>query len=650
MYTKMMPLYAIDTAGQLDPFLHREWLLTNGTGAFASSTLLGCNTRRYHSLLCATLTPPVGRYNMLSRVGEMISLPAENDTTWELGTNQFREHFHPRGYQHLQRFELDETARWLYRVDDMEIAKEFLLCWGRNVCGIQYTINPGKHRMRLELLPFLAMRDFHALRHGIDAQFQEHAWAGHTSITEHALQMLLSSDVAMWQSKPSWWYDHYYPIEAHRGMDHLEDLWNPGRFVFETDKPTSVTLWASSEPIDKPDWDTELELRRKSLAQAQGRLAVSGSDVGRRLTRSAVDFVVQRKTPTGEPGTSILAGFPWFADWGRDTMIALPGLLLSTGRFEQARQVLSVFAQYVSEGMIPNRFDDYDGPPHYNTADASLWFIHAVHEYLRLSGDRQTAEQKLLPACRQIIEGYSKGTRFGIHMDQTDGLIMQGDASTQLTWMDAKCDGITFTPRQGKAVEINALWYNALKLLGEEALADRVRQSFVKAFWVSPFRGLYDVINGDQKDGAIRPNQIFAVSLPHSPLDLDQQLAVVEVVRRELLTPYGLRTLAASDPRYCPRFEGSPCQRDGAYHNGTVWPWLIGPFLEAYLKTHDHSPAAIDQAKQWLQPLIAHLDDGACINQIAEVYDADPPHRPGGCCAQAWSVAEVLRMAVALGM
>jgi predicted glycogen debranching enzyme len=410
-------------------------------------------------------------------------------------------------------------------------------------------------------------------------------------------------------------------------------------------------MWASSEPIDQPDWEREMTLRRDSLARAQGSVAAATTtDVVRRLARSAADFVVARKTPDGKDGTTILAGYPWFADWGRDTMIAMPGLLLATGRFEQARQVLVVFADYVSQGMIPNRFDDYGGQPHYNTVDASLWFIHAVHEYLRLSGDRQSGEQKLLPACRQIIDGYRQGTRFGIHMDQADGLITQGDASTQLTWMDAKHDGVTFTPRQGKAVEINALWYHALRLMGETAMADRAGQSFRKAFWISPFRGLYDVAGGDRQDTALRPNQIFAASLPNSPLDAGQQRAVVEVVRRELLTPYGLRTLAASDPRYCPRFEGPARQRDAAYHNGTVWPWLIGPFLEAYLKANEHSAAARVQARQWLSPLLAHLDEGDCINQVCEVYDGDAPQRPGGCFAQAWSVAEVLRLAVMLGM
>ena len=365
--------------------------------------------------------------------------------------------------------------------------------------------------------------------------------------------------------------------------------------------------------------------------------------------RAANDFVVLRRAPDGSDGTSIIAGYPWFGDWGRDTMISLPGLLFTPGRFQQARQVLSVFASYVSEGMIPNVFDDYTNEPHYNTVDASLWFIHAAFEYRRLSNDEHTFNSTLLPACRAILEGYRKGTRFHIGMDESDCLVTQGDATTQLTWMDAKYDGVVFTPRHGKAVEINALWYHALLLMGEVELARKAAESFRRAFWISPFRGLRDVVDGPRRDTSIRPNQIFAVSLPHSPLNDDQQRAVVEVVRRELLTPMGLRTLSASDPRYRGAYRGPQRLRDEAYHNGTVWPWLIGPFLDAYLRVNQRSPAAQEQARQWLRPLIGQMDE-YCIGQIHEICEGDAPHRPVGCFAQAWSVAEVLRLAVELGM
>ncbi|HMB94575.1 MAG TPA: amylo-alpha-1,6-glucosidase, partial [Tepidisphaeraceae bacterium] len=313
-------------------------------------------------------------------------------------------------------------------------------------------------------------------------------------------------------------------------------------------------------------------------------------------------------------------------------------------------RVLSLFAEYVSEGMIPNKFDDYSNEPSYNTVDASLWFIHACFEFQKAGGDSQLFEQSLLPACHAIVDGYRKGTRFHIKMDADDGLITQGDPSTQLTWMDAKCNNVTFTPRQGKAVEINALWYNALRLLNIAELTAKVQQSFVKTFWISPFRGLVDCEHANVRDAKIRPNQIFAVSLPHSPLNGDQQHAVVEVVRRELLTPFGLRTLSPSDPQFHAKYIGDQFHRDEAYHNGTIWPWLIGAFLEAYLKVNKRSDAAMAQAKQWLAPLLGAMDNQGCIGQIAEIYEAAPPHRPVGCCAQAWSVAEVLRIASQLEM
>jgi predicted glycogen debranching enzyme len=324
-------------------------------------------------------------------------------------------------------------------------------------------------------------------------------------------------------------------------------------------------------------------------------------------------------------------------------------LFLHTRRFDEARQALSVFAQYISEGMIPNRFDDYNNQPSYNTVDASLWFIHAAFEYQRLSRDSDFFEKVLRPACHAIVQGYTQGTRWHIKVDPTDGLLNQGDAGTQLTWMDAKCNGVCFTPRQGKAVEINALWYHALRLIGDTARADLVAESFRKSFWLNPFRGLADVVNGSVRDTAMRPNQIFAVSLPNSPLTRPQQEAVVEAVRRELLTPVGLRSLAKSDPNYHGRYSGPMWERDAAYHNGTIWAWPLGAFLDAYLKVHDRSEQAVAQARRWLEPLLQTMNEG-CIGQIGEIFEGDEPHRGVGCFAQAWSVAEALRLAVELGM
>ncbi|MFI4854061.1 MAG: amylo-alpha-1,6-glucosidase, partial [Phycisphaerales bacterium JB065] len=358
-------------------------------------------------------------------------------------------------------------------------------------------------------------------------------------------------------------------------------------------------------------------------------------------------------------------GYPWFADWGRDTMIALPGLLLVTGRHEDAMSTLRTYARHVSEGMIPNRFDDYGGPPHYNTVDASLWFHHAAAEYLRASGDEAGYREELLPALLEIITGYTRGTRFGIGVDEADGLVFAGDDTTQLTWMDAKRDENVFTPRHGKAVEINALWFNALRstaaamrMVGADgakadeldAMAGRVRESFNAAFLDGPGGGLIDCLRPNGNGGwdatdELRPNQLFAVSLPHSPLDAEAKQRVVAVCKEKLLTPMGMRTLSPDHPRYRPHFTGDMMSRDDAYHNGTVWPWLIGPMAEATLRAGGFTAEAKREARAMIEPLIKTMESG-CLGQICEVSDADKPRLEQGCIAQAWSVAEVLRIGV----
>ena len=655
---------SIETYGELSPYLSFEWLLTNGIGGFSASSVVDCNTRRYHGVLCAALNPPVGRVISVNRLGEVITLDGKSDKTIRTSVSQFHDTIFPRGDQYLRRFELGETAKWHYAVEDISMTRELLLCWGKNVVGLRYTVKtPPSRSVQLQLLPFVGLRDFHGLRSSSNAYFGVNSGPRIASVSEGSLSVYVQSDAGLFDAKSDWWYRHTYSVEAERGQDNSEDLFVPGSFNHDMSGDGQITLWISVEPIALPDWDKELAYRiansnpgkitasnspTSSAAAASSTAALPYTAVSR-LLRAAADFVVTRKTPDGTTGKTVVAGYPWFADWGRDTMISLPGLFLTTQRFTEAAQVLSVFAQYTREGMIPNRFDDYSNEPCYNTVDASLWFIHSVYEYLRLSGDRKTFETQLLPACQQIIDGYSKGTRFSIKMDPADSLISSGDASTQLTWMDAKCNGIAFTPRQGKAVEINALWYNALKLMGKNDLAEKVAASFQKQFWNSYERGCFDVVNEYGRDGQIRPNQIFAASLPHSPLSAEQRIVVVEVVRRELLTPYGLRTLARGEHNYQGRYTGDQMRRDQAYHNGTVWPWLIGAFLEAYVNSKNKSPDAIAQARLWLKPLLDSMDRG-CIGQIAEIFDGDEPHRPVGCFAQAWSVAEVLRLAVMLGV
>jgi predicted glycogen debranching enzyme len=671
-----MALHSIDTFGQLEPFNQREWLLTNGLGGYAASAVVGCNIRKYHGLLIAATKPPVGRIATLSRLGEMLVFDDDPSHPHELAVNQFRDSVHPHGERYLQRFELGDTATWHYNVDGVAVTKELLIPWKMNAAGIRYTIDPGSRAFEFRVWPFFAMRDFHSTRHANGYDLPNEIRDDGVTVTVDGQSLHVRGDRAIFVKEPCWWYGHVYPIETERGQDDSEDLFTPGRWTLRVTGKTVLTIWATLDVESKLDWSAEL-LRRKAAIESASRVGMpverqrnvgAGASGGEpsstivKLARAANDFVVDRTSPDGKDGTSIIAGYPWFADWGRDTFISLPGLLLATGRFEDAKRVLSVFARYVSDGMIPNRFDDYSNEPHYNTVDASLWFIHAAHEYLRHSNDRATFDAILKPACRAILDGYRRGTRFGIRMDEADSLITQGDAHTQLTWMDAKCGDVAFTPRQGKPVEINALWYHALVLMGETELADKVRQSFTRAFWISPFRGLADVVElverpspgiatpGHYKrDNSIRPNQIFAASLPNSPLTREQQHAVVEAVRRELLTPVGLRTLPRGDAKYHGRYSGPQVVRDEAYHNGTIWAWLMGGFLEAYLRVHDRSAESLAQARRWLSPLIDTLDEG-CIGQISEIFEADEPHRPVGCFAQAWSVAEVLRLAVELGM
>lgn len=641
--------YAIQTHGQLGRFIEREFLLTNGTGAFAGSSILGCNTRRYHGLLMAATLPPVGRTATVNRIGEVLRLDGKREM-FELSINQFpgANNFHPRGDKYLQRFELDHTARWFYDVDGVRVRKELQLLWQRNVAVVRYGIDPAGRRVQLELLPFVALRDFHALRRG-KSNFDVAVDATGCSVGEGNHRVYLRCDAGQFFRTDDWWTDHVLGIETERGQDDKEDLYVPGRWAVDIDGPMTIQVSIALEPTEAIDFDAELARRRLAAPQIAG-----ASETVARLVHASNDFVVARNKPDGSPGVTVIAGYPWFADWGRDTMISLPGLFLCTRRFAEAAAVLGVFAQYVSQGMIPNRFKDYTNEPEYNTVDASLWFIHACFQYRDASKDNQTFEEVLLPACRQIIAEYRQGTRYGIKLDPADGLVTQGDESTQLTWMDAKCNGIAFTPRQGKPVEINALWYHALCLMkpfdpAVGKLAELVKQHFAPTFFLGPQRGCADVVNGQFRDVSIRPNQIFAVSLPNCALEESQQSAVVEVVRRELMTPVGLKTLSGLDPKYRPKFTGIQMDRDAAYHNGTIWPWPMGAFLEAYLKVNNRSEPAKQQARAWLQPLIDHMINDACIGNISEVFEASTL-RPAGCCAQAWSVAEALRLAVELGM
>jgi len=638
----------------------REWLETNGIGGFASSTLDGLNTRRYHALLVAATNPPAGRVVLLSKVEETLVLA---DQRFELSANRYKDVIHPRGYEHLASFRLDPFPTFRYRCGDIELEKTVFLVQGENTVVIQYELagDLDGRACWLEVRPLVAFRDYHSLVHATDAIRRDVvAQPGLAIITPYPdlPKLYFAHNAESIDPSGFWFYNFEYEREKERGLDSLEDLYSPFLLRFDLAQKPAAAIMASTlqqEATEAPKL-RELEIRRRArVAQAAPR----EDPFATRLTIAADQFIV-----AGGDRKSVIAGYPWFSDWGRDTMISLPGLTLVTGRFDDARNILRTSARSVNQGMLPNRFSEYGETPEYNTVDATLWMFHAVHEFLRYTRDYDFVRAELYQPLADVIEWHKRGTRYGIHLD-SDGLLHAGEPGVQLTWMDARVTdarGISreVTPRTGKPVEIQALWHNALRVMAHlasvfddpadsnryAALADRARQRLTQAFWNETAGCLYDVVyDGGAPDASIRPNQIFAVSLPYPLLTDEQALQVVDVVEWELLTPYGLRTLSPRDSNYHGRYEGGPASRDGAYHQGTVWPWLLGPFMTAYVKVHGHSEEARSRADRFLDPLRAHLLE-AGLGQISEVFDGDFPHRPGGCFAQAWSVAEVLRMYV----
>ena len=650
-----LPLSALNP----EELLENEWLLTNSRGSFSCSTIAACNTRRYHSLLTGSLTPPANRTLALSNLRETITFD-KNEI--ELGNFEFENKLAAEGLNYVANFTKDIGAHFDYTVEDVQFTKSIYLLPDADIVAVVYDFETMTKEFDFSVRPLAAMRDFHSLQTS-QANLTASEKNGKIIITNQSrpsAQLAMTTNLMTFHHDSQWWYNFLYRKEAQRQQDHIEDLWSPGFFKCRIDSPTRIILWAGFGGPETSDdiTDLDIDIVIDSLKLRQKELTENINDNDNILTTlytAAAQFVVERQI-NNKPTTTILAGFPWFLDWGRDAFIALPGLLLSTARLTEAADVLTTFASAVNDGMIPNRFDDYGNEPHYNSIDASLWFVHAAFEYLYSGGSSQLFSVKLLPALRWITDSYRHGTRFGIHADD-DNLITGGNAKTQLTWMDAKFDDISFTPRYGKAVEINALWYNALCSLAQyykdrkpetstfyTDLAKRVSESFINLFWNEEKGHLNDCILPDGTiDNSLRPNQIFAVSLPFSPLSSGKQKKVVEAVQNNLLTPFGLRTLSPQNPQYHSKYEGNQKQRDNAYHNGTVWPFLIGPFIEAYLKVNNFSKQSKRKATRYLRPLLNHLNETGCIAGISEIFDADEPQKPKGCFTQAWSIAEVLR-------
>lgn len=636
----------------LESALSREWLETNGIGGFACGTLAGANTRRYHGLLTAALNPPVGRILLLSKLEETLIIDGRR---FDLCTNEYGGAIHPHGYQYLVGFRLDPFPTFLFEVEGIKLEKSIFMPRRGNAVQVEYVVRecPPALEPRLEIRPLIAFRDYHATTHengALDATLER--TDGLASVRPYSsLPRLYFAHNADSVEKEGYWYRNFlYRVERDRGLDFQEDLFNPLVLRWTLNKRQSAVVIASTEVYEAGDAP---RLRKKEQKRRELLLAGAPNNdpLVASLTLAADQFLVQR----GDEWT-IIAGYPWFTDWGRDTMISLPGLTLFTGRAHIAKSILRNFAQHIDMGMLPNRFQDSGEKAEFNTVDATLWFFEAARAYAEATGDYDFVREELYPVFTTIIDFHVKGTRYNIKVAE-NGLLNAGAPGVQLTWMDAKIGDWVVTPRIGKPVEVQALWYNALKIMedlaarrGEDdqrkkysTLSSLALWTFNRVFWNKKKNCLYDVVNGGPPDASIRPNQILAVSLHHSMLSPERARAVVETVERELLTPVGLRTLAPADPHYQGHYRGDQHSRDSAYHQGTVWPWLLGPFLTAYIRVYDGAAEARERAHQMLQGIVKHLRE-AGIGQISEILDGELPHEPRGCFAQAWSVAEVLRV------
>jgi predicted glycogen debranching enzyme len=673
-----------ETLQDLEAALRREWLVANGIGGYASASLAGANTRRYHGLLVAALNPPLGRAVLLSKIEETVEIIAADGSvspTFPLSVNVYPGAVYPQGNRCLERFQALPAPVWTWAVQPgVLVEKRVWMPVGLNTTYISYSLcgTPKGSCANLHLVPLFAWKDYHSEMHATDPLLYQ--WqpplprvarqpggpCGVLTVPLPAIRHVTTEPVTLslyvtdsngdacptvtFLPQQYWFYQFQHPRELERGQDCSEDLLSLGMLSLTLRAGESVTVVATVES-DLPDapqasWQTLVDAQDRKLAAVDTENAFAT-----KLAVAAETFLV--RAPGGR--STIIAGYPWFCDWGRDTMISLPGLCLPTGHTDIAREILLSYVKYVDQGMIPNRFPDVGAAPEYNTVDATLWYFLAIYRYVEATGDISVAKT-LWPVLEDIVRWHHQGTRYGIRVD-ADSLLIAGQPGVQLTWMDAKVGDWVVTPRIGKPVEINALWHNALMTMAHfarlldrptavpeyEDQARRCAAIFAARFPRHDGRGLADVLdtpNNNSPDESIRPNQIFAVSLPFAPLAPENPMArsVVDLVQSELLTPCGLRTLSPHDPAFRPRYEGDTWSRDGAYHQGTVWPWLLGAFAEAHYKVYKDREQALD----FLRPLQAEMTTYG-IGSLAEVYDGSDPQRPNGCIAQAWSIAETLR-------
>ncbi len=634
----------------------KEWLVTNGIGGYAMGTVAGFRTRRYHGLLVAALHPPLGRTLLVAKLDEEA---VYGDHTFALAANRWASGaMAPDGYVHLDRFHLEGTTPvWTFALADALVEKRVWMRPGANTTYVRYDLVRASAPLGLSLRALVGYRDYHSLTHAGDEPMRVEPVDHGVRVEafDGAMPFFLFSDGAV-TSAQNWYRDVWLDAEAYRGLDAAEDMFHAVTFEATLEEGGSLTVVVSTDAEAPRDGHAAYAERQRHEVRLLREATIDEeSPALHQLVLAADQFVVRRPTDTDAEGKTIIAGYPWFGDWGRDTMIALPGLLLTTGRPTTAARVLRTFARFVDRGMIPNRFPDAGEEPEYNTVDATLWFVEAIRATVEATDNVEDPAcgeallRDLFPVLEEIVEGHHRGTRYGIRVDPADGLLCAGEPGVQLTWMDAKVGDWVVTPRIGKPVEVNALWYNALRSLAgfarrlgldpapyDEA-ADRAEARFAR-FWNAERDYCFDVIDGpDGDDAALRPNQLFAVSLHHSPLAPDRQRAVVDACARHLLTPHGLRSLAPFELGYTGHYGGDQHSRDGAYHQGTVWGWLIGPFVTAHLRVYGDGA----RARSFLLPLLRDFRDHG-LGSVSEIYDGDAPFTPRGCPAQAWSVAEVL--------
>ena len=624
-----------------------EWLLSNGLGSYAAGTVSGACTRRYHGWLVTALDPPVQRTVMVAKCEVNVEYRGH---TYALSSNEYADGtLDPQGYRYLEYFRLEgQMPVWIWSMSDLRIRQRLWMLHGEHAVYAEWTVLHAGAPVALRITPLCTYRDYHSeTQGGWTPAVTHHSTSCTITAGPTAQPFELTSDRGAFKFDPAWHWNFKHRVEDERGLDAREDLFRPGHFEVTVEPHGSLILTLATDSTPAP----LLALAREEARQHALITALPSSTPAwiAQLALAADQFIVTR----GDGGATVIAGYPWFTDWGRDTMIALPGLTIPTGRTEVAAQILRSYAAHLSDGMLPNRFPDSGAAPEFNTVDATLWYFVAIDEYLQATNDWSLV-QDLYPALQDILDWHVRGTRFGIHIDPNDGLLAAGVSGVQLTWMDARVGDWVVTPRHGKAVEINALWQRALCAMQRFAAhfvykTDQVdferraalhAQSFSTRFW-SPASGyLFDVIDGPDNaapDASLRPNQLCAVALTNTLLDHAQRRAVVDRCLEQLWTPHGLRTLAPADSRYLGVYRGGPHERDGAYHQGTVWPWLLGPLARAHFMTYRDSAAAL----ALIEPLAGHLNH-ACLGTVSEIFDGDEPNRARGCFAQAWSVAAIL--------